>query len=77
MKIKNICPKCGSDNVRFDNEMKVKTKRRGLIGWLLWITLAVCTMGLILIIPLLTNSKVKTKNKVIGICQNCGNKWKA
>lgn len=75
-KAKNVCPKCGSSNVRLENETEVVTKRRGCLGWLLWILLAVFTLGLILIIPLITNSKVKSKSKVVGICQECGHKWK-
>ena len=71
-----ICPKCGSHNIKVENETKVSTKRRGLLGWSLWILLALCTFGLILIIPIITNSKVKSKSNVVGICQNCGHKWK-
>ena len=69
------CKKCNSTNVMVQNVSKVKTKRRGLIGWFIWLMLAVCTCGLIIIIPLLTNSKVKTKNRAMAICQNCGNTW--
>lgn len=69
------CSKCGSTNVIVTNEVKIKTKRRGCIGWLFWILLAMVTFGLIIIIPLLTNSKVKSKNKTVAICQNCGNRW--
>jgi DNA-directed RNA polymerase subunit M/transcription elongation factor TFIIS len=71
-----ICPKCGSHNCILQSETDVKIKRRGCLGWIWWIFLAFCTLGLILIIPLLTNSKVKTKHKTITICQNCGHKWK-
>ena len=69
------CPKCGSEHVSVQIESKVYTKRRGCLGWCLWILLAICTLGLILIIPLLTNSKTKTKNKKVALCQNCGHKW--
>lgn len=72
---KKECPKCGSDNIIYSNETEVKTKRRGLFGWLWWGFLALITGGLILIIPLLTNSKVKSKSKIVGVCQNCGHKW--
>lgn len=75
MQSKSVCPKCGSKNIRFDNETEVITKRRGCLAWCLWLLLAICTLGLILIIPIITNSKVKSKNKVIGICQNCGHKF--
>jgi ssDNA-binding Zn-finger/Zn-ribbon topoisomerase 1 len=70
-----ICPKCESNNVLVTNETKVKTKHRGCIGWLFWITLAIFTFGLILIIPAITNSKTKTKNRTVAICQNCGHRW--
>ncbi len=70
------CPKCGSDNVNIQTVTDVKTKHRGCIGWCFWIILALCTCGLILIIPALTNSKTKTKNHTEAICQNCGNRWK-
>jgi ssDNA-binding Zn-finger/Zn-ribbon topoisomerase 1 len=73
MKIK--CPKCGSYNIRFQLETKTETKRRGCLGWLWWMFLALCTCGLILIIPLITNSKVKSKSKTVGICQDCGHRW--
>ncbi len=34
------------------------------------------TVGLILIIPLLTNSKTKSKTHTEAVCQNCGHRWK-
>lgn len=71
-----ICPKCGSENVTVQAVTNVKTKRRGCIGWCLWILLACCTLGSILIIPLLTNSKTKSKTHSEAVCQNCGNRWK-
>lgn len=70
------CPKCGSENVSVQIESEIKIKHRGCLGWMLWILLAVCTLGLILIIPLLTNSKIKQKNKKVGLCQNCGHKFR-
>ncbi len=69
------CRRCHSNNILITNETEVKTKHRGCFGWLLWILLACVTLGLILIIPLITNSKTKTKNKTIAICQNCGKRW--
>lgn len=77
MSDRKVCPKCGSTDIHFENETEVHTERRGCLGWLIWILLAICTCGLILIIPLLTNSKVKSKSKVVAICQNCGHKWKS
>ncbi len=70
------CPKCGSSNINVQVVTNVMTKRRGCIGWALWILLAMCTFGLILIIPLLTNSKTKSKTHNEAICQNCGHSWK-
>lgn len=71
-----VCPKCGSENVTVQAVTDVKTKRRGCLGWCLWILLAICTVGLILIIPLLTNSKTKSKIHTEAICQDCGNRWR-
>ena len=71
-----ICPRCGGNNVTFQAVTEVKTKRRGCFGWFLWILLAICTFGLILIIPLLTNSKTKSKTRTEAICQTCGNRWR-
>ncbi len=70
------CKKCGSTNVVVQVVTDIKTKHRGCIGWALWILLAICTFGLILIIPLLTNSKTKSKNHSEAVCQNCGNRWR-
>lgn len=70
------CKNCGSNNVNVQAVTKVKTKRRGCLGWFFWILLAVCTLGLIIIIPLLTNSKTKSKTHSEAVCQNCGNRWK-
>ena len=67
------CKKCGTEMQIISNGV-IKTKHRGLIGWLLWIILAICTCGLILIIPLLTNTKVKGKTYNYLYCPNCGNK---
>lgn len=71
-----ICPKCGSENVIVQAVTHTKTKHRGCIGWSLWILLAICTCGLILIIPLITNSKTKSKTHSEAVCQNCGHCWK-
>ena len=73
MEVKNICPKCGSENISYSNE--VNTRSRGCLFQALSLLLAICTFGLSLII---TSSmrKVTTKNQVVAICQNCGSKWK-
>jgi len=70
-----ICPKCGSENVNVQMVTDIKTKRRGCFAWFLWILLAVCTLGIVLIIPLLTNSKISSKQRKVMLCQNCGNSW--
>ena len=71
-----ICSKCGSHNVTIHPVTDVKTSHRGCFAWLLWILLAICTCGLILIIPILTNSKTKSKTYTVAICQECGHKTK-
>jgi len=69
------CPHCGSNYVTFQVVTDVKTTHRGCLGWMLWILLAICTVGLILIIPALTNSKTKSHNHTLAICQTCGHTW--
>lgn len=71
-----ICPKCGSNFVNVQAVTNVKTKHRGCIGWTMWIILACLTLGLILIIPAITNTKTKTKTHTEAICQNCGCRWR-
>ncbi len=70
------CPRCGSSNVVVQAVTNVKTRHRGCFGWCLWILLAICTVGLILIIPLLTNTRVKSKTHTEAICQTCGCRWR-
>ena len=70
------CPNCGSTNINVVPITHIKTKHRGCFMWLLWILLAICTCGLILIIPLITNSKVKSKTHTEALCQTCGNRWR-
>lgn len=69
------CSRCGSSDILVQAVTDMKTKHRGCFGWALWILLAICTVGLIIIIPLLTNSKTKTKHRTVAICQNCGRQW--
>jgi formate-dependent nitrite reductase membrane component NrfD len=70
-----IFARCGSGNVHVQAVTTIKYRHRGCFGWLLWILLAIITVGLILIIPLLTNTKVKSKTHTEAICQNCGFRW--
>ena len=71
-----ICPRCGGNHVLAYPVTKTKTKNRGCFGWLLWILLAVVTCGLILLIPLITNSRTKTKTHTEAVCQSCGKRWR-
>lgn len=66
------CQKCGSENVVV--QVTQKQKKRGCFGVMMWILLAMCTCGLVLLIPLLTRKGSKTK--IYAVCQNCGNKWR-
>ncbi|MDR1002928.1 MAG: hypothetical protein LBL82_06650 [Oscillospiraceae bacterium] len=70
------CPNCGSGDVFIQAVADIKTKRRGCFGWAMWIFLACCTCGLILIIPAVTNSRTKTKTHTEAVCQNCGRRWR-
>lgn len=65
------CPKCGSNNITV--QAVAEQKKRGCLSVFLWILLAICTCGLVLIIPLLLRKGSKTKN--YAVCQNCGYKW--
>jgi len=66
------CKKCGSTNVEVTAVTTVKT--RGILRWLLWILLAICTAGLLLLIPMFTNKKYMRHYE--ALCQNCGRHWK-
>lgn len=70
------CPNCNSTNILVQAVTQTKTKHRGCIAWTLWIILAICTAGLILIIPAITNSKTKSKTHTEAICQTCGRRWR-
>ncbi|MCL2671959.1 MAG: hypothetical protein FWF10_07980 [Clostridiales bacterium] len=70
------CIRCGSDRVSCQIVSDVKTKHRGCIGWVFWILLAICTCGLILIIPAITNSRTKTRHHTVALCQSCGKRWR-
>lgn len=55
-----VCPKCGSENVNV--QAVAEQKGRGCFGAIMWILLACCTFGIILLIPLLTRKRIKAKN---------------
>lgn len=69
------CPKCNGENVTVQVVTETETKHRGLFKWILWILLSIVTLGLIIIIPLITNSKTKSKTHTQAICQDCGHSW--
>jgi ssDNA-binding Zn-finger/Zn-ribbon topoisomerase 1 len=72
MESKKVCPKCGSKKIIYSNE--VNTRSRGILFKLVSFFLAIFTCGLSLLITS-NMRKVTTKNKVVGICQDCGHKW--
>lgn len=67
-----ICRKCGSDNVT--TQTVAEQKKRGCFAVCMWILLALCTCGLVLLIPLL--SKKGSKTVTYAVCNNCGNRWR-
>ena len=67
------CPRCGSSNVNV--QVVAEQKKRGCIMSLFWILLAICTLGLVILIPLLIQKGSKTR--AYAVCQNCGRKWRA
>lgn len=80
------CPKCGSENVsvQVTNEVKLKTKHRGILYWLFigwwwipikWIFLTVPA----LIVAIFGHKKQKAVNKTVTncVCQSCAYTWKA
>lgn len=69
------CPYCQGGPVVFVPVTETKTKSRGCVGWALWILLACVTFGLVLLIPLLSNTKTKSKTRTQAVCQACGKSW--
>lgn len=67
-----ICKKCGSNNVT--TQTVAEQKKRGCFSVCMWILLALCTCGLVLLIPLL--SKKGSKTVTYAVCNNCGNRWR-
>ena len=67
-----VCKKCKSENVQA--QAVAETKGRGCLGTLIWIFLALITVGAIIWIPLLMRKGSKTR--IWAVCQNCGHKWK-
>lgn len=65
------CQKCGSENVVV--QVTQKQKKRGCFASVMWILLAICTFGIVLLIPLLTRKGSKTVT--YAVCHNCGHRW--
>jgi len=66
------CRKCGGSNVSV--QAVAEQKKRGCFMALIWIILAIITLGMIIWIPLLM--KKGSKTVTYAICQSCGNRWK-
>lgn len=73
------CIKCGEQddrNLTIVTETTGKIKKRGTLMALVHLIFAICTMGLWLIIPLLTSgSKGKITSRHFWVCKRCGHKW--
>ena len=80
-----VCPKCGSENVNVEmmQDIKLKTKHKGVIYWLLigwwwvfikWIFFTLPALIIAIFKP--KKQKVKTKNYKMCVCQSCGHSWK-
>ena len=54
---------------------ETKEKRRSCLGWLGWILLAICTIGLVILIPFLLGNKEVEKRRSEALCRNCGYRW--
>ncbi len=67
-----VCPRCHSTNVSV--QAVAEQKKRGCLMSIVWIILAVCTLGLIILIPLLMHKGSKTNT--YAVCQSCGHQWK-
>ena len=80
------CPKCQSNkvNVNVVNEVKLKTKHRGIIWWLCvgwwWVPIKwffFTVPALIFAIFGHKNQKAVNIQKTMCVCQDCGYSWKA
>ena len=71
-----ICPRCHSAHILVQPVTRYRTKHRGCFAWFGWILLAILTCGLILLIPLLTNTTVRSKTRTEAFCQACGKRWR-
>lgn len=69
---KMFCPKCHGNNVIV--QAVAEQKKRGCLMSLLWIVLAICTIGAIIWVPLLIRKGSKTRT--YAVCQSCGFRWR-
>ena len=67
-----VCPNCRSDKVSV--QVVERQKKRGCFAAMMWILLAICTCGLILLVPLIARKGSKTVT--YAVCHNCGYRWK-
>lgn len=79
------CPKCGSENVNVQvvQDVKLKTKHRGIMYWLFigwwwipckWFFFTVPALIIAIFKP--KKQKIVTSNYNVYVCQSCGNNWK-
>ncbi len=69
--IKLVCKKCNSNNINI--QIVNEKKSRSCLSVFFWIILAICTFGIVLLIPLLRGTN--SKSKKYYVCQNCGHTW--
>lgn len=65
------CSRCASDDISI--QAVAQKQKRGCFKTMLWILLAICTCGIVLLIPIIMNKGSKTVT--YAVCQNCGNSW--
>lgn len=65
------CSRCASDDISI--QAVAEKQKRGSFKTMLWILLAICTCGIVLLIPIIMNKGSKTVT--YAVCQNCGNSW--
>lgn len=67
------CPKCGSDKLQLTSSTKGKIKKRGIISTLFHLFMIFITLGLWIIVPIITSgSKGKIKTYILATCMDCG-----
>lgn len=76
-----VCSKCGSNNVNVQAVTRVKSKKHGLLYWMLvgwWLEPIMWLIFTLpwLIIKIFKPKKVTSKVQKMAICQECGHSWK-